>query len=185
MTKPASLSNTPPSATTLFSPSIPQSCAIWLCVILCECLGCAVWRLAGESVISCLFIQVCFSVKCVFMSNPKKWNIRSWGFSFPPEPLLFNMYTQVVVKNFHVKPVAKWRISWRCSLQQWRFDSQRDFLSWKYMQSCYSKVLWIKVFPNKCDILFVVCSLKACACGLTVSLSHYSTFNLSFDRHNC
>lgn len=46
-------------------------CSLSVCVMWeLECLGCAIWKLAGERVVSC--VQVCFSTVCVFMSEWQK-----------------------------------------------------------------------------------------------------------------
>lgn len=76
-----------------------------------------------------------------------------------------------------MKLFAKWWISWRYSFQRSRFDSQQGSLSWKYMQSCYKKVIF-------CLCGVCVCSGKACVCIFSVCMSHYSTFIWSFMIQN-
>lgn len=165
MTTPASLSHTPPSPP--LSPSAPsvhqslsrvcmwawESSLFGLCNL--EASGGIYHFMCVSSGVFHCIIYKCLWVICRSETEAVEDSLPA-GFA----ALKIICTLKVVVKHFQMKLFAKWWISWRYSFQQWRFESQQGLLSWKYMQSCYYKVLWIKVFTkDKKKVIFCLCGV--------------------------
>lgn len=186
MTTPASLSHTPPSPPLSPSaPSVHQSLSR-VCMWAWESSLFGLCNLEASGGIyhfMCVSSGVfhCIIYKCLWVIRRSETEAVEDSLPAGFAALKIICTLKVVVKHFQMKLFAKWWISWRYSFQQWRFESQQGLLSWKYMQSCYYKVLWIKVFTKdkkkwfSVSVVFVLCSLKAFVCGfcLLVPLFHF------------